>query len=156
MWFTMIGLAMVGLGIGVTRKFRVKAPVRTTPPLDIENGMHTSNDGSKSELEASLQERATSKYEKWIQECRDRVGVLGDPISEDIVVADSKIKRIKLELDTRVHLSIWIDGPEWMGPYPRTSSDLWVTETHLTAEDTPQSFEEMLLLARAKQTNKCV
>lgn len=103
------------------------------------------------DIEMGLEdERVVSKYIEWIRESHGRIGVAGEPIIDQYVAGDASGQRMKVPLDTGVVLSVWVSGPAWMGPYPRTSSDSWENDDFIASDDTPVDFERMLVLARSK------
>lgn len=96
-----------------------------------------------------IESRPTTKYAQWAEDCRTRVGIVGPIVNDIMSVGTAQVSRLHFELDTQEAINVWLDGPEWLGPFPRVTKASWAAKEHLVvAQDEPSCFEQTLLLAR--------
>lgn len=141
----MIGLAGVGIVL-VTSLSLVGYGIRKRrqPRVDVE---------AENKIEVIVDDPADARpitmYMQWAEDCRSRVGIVGPIVNDVMSVGNARVSRLHFALDTDETLNVWIDGPEWLGPFPRVSKTSWSAKEHLVvAQDDSACFEQTLLLAR--------
>lgn len=146
---TTLGAALIRAWTRSASSTAAEAP---PPIVDLEGALDAEREEEPILLDPPLPSLPVpvTKYARWAEECRERVGIV-DRIDTEIVDPQSGSTRIVFRLDTGEHVSAWLAGPEWMGPFPRLRNSSWNEAHSITAEDTQAGFERALLLARSRQ-----